>query len=167
MEEGRRGREGGGREGREGWKREGGGRDGRGRGEGEMGGLVVACVHPWCWPSFMRVRGPWPSTGGHVVIRGHSMFVGGSWSSVGARCSWVGCRGRQWSVVRGRLTLVGGWLLSSIGVSAVWCHVCGQSRSSVVRLWQSSGRVLVRGVVVVYGARRSRIGRGHPWARSS
>ena len=113
--------------------------------------------------AFVFVHGPWPSTGGRVVVPGHSMFVGGSWSSVGAPCSWVGCRGHQWRVVRGHSTLVGGGLLSSIGVSAVWCRVCGQSRSSVVRLWQSSGRVVVRGVVVVCGTQCSRIGCGRQW----
>ena len=97
--------------GKERWKREGGGRDGRGRGEGETGGLVVARVHCWCWPSFMRVRfrsravavngrscrHPWaPDVRGWVVVvRGRSMFMGGvSWSSMEGRpwaldaCGW-------------------------------------------------------------------------------
>ena len=76
-------------------------------------------------------------------------------SSVGTRCLWVG-RGHPWAldvhgwgvvvvnggssvsaqglwvgVIHGCLMLVGGGLLSSIGVSAVWCHICGQSRSSM------------------------------------
>ena len=149
--------------GKERWKREGGGRDGRGRGEGETGGLVIARVHCWCWPSFMRVRfrSQAAAVNGRSCRRPWAPDVCG-WV-VGARCSWVGCRGRQRRAVRGRSTLVGGGWLSSIGVSAVWCHVCGRSRSSVVRSWQSSGRVVVHGVVVVCGAGRSWMGRGRQW----
>ena len=135
---------------RERWKREG---------EGEMDGLVVTHVCSWCWPLFMHIRvcplfirgrsSSWRSSwgvvainGGRVVLHGCSMFVGGSWSSMGTQCSWVVCRGRQWRVIRECSGLVGecrlwvlnacGWEgLSSIGVSAVWCRICGQSRLSV------------------------------------
>ena len=189
MEEGRRGREGGGREGREGGGREGGREEGErgggmeeggegemeeggGRerwkreGEGEMGGLVVARVHCWCWPSFMRVRfraravavngrsccRPWaPDVRGWVVVvRGRSMFMGG--------VSWSSTEGRPWALD------ACGWGVVAVnrGVGCVVSRLWG-SRSSVVRSWRSSGRVVVRGVVVVCGAGRSRMGRGRQW----
>ena len=76
-----------------------------------MDGLVIACVHSWCWRSFMRVRfrswavavngrlchRPWAlDVHGWVVgVRKHSMFMGGVlWSSMVGRpwaldaCGW-------------------------------------------------------------------------------
>ena len=96
MEEGGRESDGKGREGEggDGRGKEGvGGRRERGEREMEEGGererwmglllpvSILGAGHRLCVLVF--VHGPWPSMGGCVLICGRSMFMGGSWSSVG------------------------------------------------------------------------------------
>ena len=142
--------------GRERWKRERRGRDRRGRGrERWMGSSspmsILGAGHRSC--TFVCARcssvdgrlhgdrpgGSWPSMGGRVLLHGCLIFMGGSWSLVGTRCSWVGP-----------------WVLNTCGWVVV---VVDRGVGCVVsRLWA---------VEVVHGGRfhPSVSGRGRPCVR--